>query len=96
MITPGLQVFAPIENLTPDQVADSLYEMFAGQSESKDPFWEKAAAELIRSAAKTLALLVDLEAESWEFGVYMVRAFSTNFFVASNCAFETGPLRFLF
>ncbi len=66
VITPGLQVFAPIENLTPDQVADSLYEMFAGQSESKDPFWEKAAAELIRSAAKTLALLVDLEVESWD------------------------------
>jgi hypothetical protein len=61
VITPGKAKYAPMENLSPDQVADALFQAFAGKGDNKDPFWEKAAAELIRSAAKMLALLVDME-----------------------------------
>ena len=62
VVTPGGVAYAPIENLGPDEVADSLLEMF-GSDDAADPFWQQAAAEYIRSAAKTLALLVNREIE---------------------------------
>ena len=62
VVTPGAVAYAPIENLGPDEVADSLLEMF-GSDEAADPFWQQAACEYIRSAAKTLALLVNREIE---------------------------------
>lgn len=62
VVTPGGVAYAPIENLGPDEVADSLLEMF-GSDDAADPFWQQAAAEYIRSAAKTLALLVNREVE---------------------------------
>lgn len=62
VVTPGGVAYAPIENLGPDEVADSLLEMF-GSDEAADPFWQQAACEYIRSAAKTLALLVNREIE---------------------------------
>lgn len=65
VITPGKAKYAPMENLSADQVADALFQAFAGKGENKDPFWEKAAAELIRSAAKMLFFLADSEVPSW-------------------------------
>lgn len=62
VITPGESDFAPIENLTADQVADALLEMF-GSDDAADPFWQQAAAEYIRSVAKVLALLVNMTDE---------------------------------
>lgn len=62
VVTPGGVAYAPIENLGPDEVADSLLEMF-GSDDAADPFWQQAACEYIRSAAKTLALLVNREIE---------------------------------
>lgn len=62
VITPGGAPYAPIENLEPDEVADCLLEMF-GSKEASDPFWQQAACEYIRSAAKTLYLLAGYEYE---------------------------------
>lgn len=62
VITPGGARYAPIENLGPDEVADSLLEMF-GSDDAADPFWQQAAAEYIRSAAKTLYLMAAVEYE---------------------------------
>lgn len=62
VITPGGAKYAPIQNLAPDEVADCLLEMF-GSDEASDPFWQQAACEYIRSAAKTLYLLAGYEYE---------------------------------
>lgn len=60
VITPGGARYAPIQNLEPDEVADCLLQMF-GSDEAADPFWQQAACEYIRSAAKTLYLLAGTE-----------------------------------
>ncbi|HBO7934633.1 TPA: TraM recognition domain-containing protein [Pseudomonas aeruginosa] len=62
VITPGGVPYAPIENLGPDEVADSLHKMF-GSDTASDPHWQDAAREYIRSAAKTLYLLAGFEYE---------------------------------
>lgn len=59
LINPEHSDFNPIENLTADEVSDSLYEMFG--SASDDDFWNLAAAKLIRASAN----LLEMTNEPW-------------------------------
>jgi len=55
IISPDRAAFNPIENLTPDEVADGFVAMFASK-DSADPFWDRASAKLIRAGATVLQL----------------------------------------
>lgn len=48
LISPENDSFNPIENLTPDEIADTFFEMFG---EGEDDIWPKAATKKIRAAA---------------------------------------------
>lgn len=64
LVTPGREKFSPIENLTPEDITDILFEMFAG--EKKEDYWPQATRAHILASAKTLALLVNLEIDQGE------------------------------
>lgn len=59
VISPDTADINPIEGLSPDDMADTLRDMGASESES-DPYWSNAAAKLIRSAAHTAQSLATL------------------------------------
>lgn len=65
LVSPGREKFSPIENLSPEDIADILFEMFAG--EKKDDYWVLATRAHILASAKTLALLVNLEIDQQEY-----------------------------
>lgn len=55
VISPTHDAFNPIENLTPDEVADGIAAMFASPN-AADPYFDLAATKLIRAAANVLKL----------------------------------------
>ncbi|MBY0545064.1 MAG: type IV secretion system DNA-binding domain-containing protein, partial [Gammaproteobacteria bacterium] len=52
LISPEADAYNPIENLDPDEVADSFHAVFAGHA--TDPFWDDSAMLMIRFAAVLL------------------------------------------
>lgn len=68
VISPDRAAFNPIENLTPDEVADGLMAMFANK-DSADPFWDRAAAKLIRAGATVLQLAAAVDPTAVKFNL---------------------------
>lgn len=73
---PGYQVISPessnfnaIQNLQPDEVADTLFQLFSSDKGNAGDVsgseWEQFARELLRSTAKVLALMNALEPVEW-------------------------------
>jgi Cdc6-like AAA superfamily ATPase len=69
VISPGNASFNAIQNLRPDEVADTLFKLFSSDKGNAGDVsgneWEQFARELLRSAAKVLALLNALEPTEW-------------------------------
>lgn len=60
LITPSTETLNPIEGLSPDDVAETLSNL-AGESEgNSDPYWNNAAAKLVRSAAHVAHTLSEI------------------------------------
>ncbi len=68
VISPDREAFNPIENLTPDEVADGLMAMFANK-DSADPFWDRAAAKLVRAGATVLQLAAAVDPAAVKFNL---------------------------
>lgn len=62
IISPKHDAFNPIENLTPDEVADGMATMFAAPN-SGDPYFDLASTKLIRAAANVLRLAASVSHE---------------------------------
>jgi hypothetical protein len=92
VIEPGKDVFAPIENLTPDQVADALYESFSSGGDDES-YWEKAACELVRAAAKVLHLCVGISPKQWKWtlGDLYRMIFEAESIAAAKAIIESEP-----
>lgn len=74
LISPENDRFNPIENLTPDEIADTFFEMFG---KGEDDIWPKAATKKIRAAAVIMKSIHDFYPERMPFNVqslYMIAA----------------------
>lgn len=67
LITPDLIKYNPIAGLTPDDVANTLYEQNA-TGEGDSDYWEKSAMRMIRASATILKLLCERGGWSWTLG----------------------------
>lgn len=69
VISPKSSRFNPIQNLKPDQVADTLFQLFSSEKGNSGDVsgneWEQFARELLRSTAKVLALMNALRPDEW-------------------------------
>lgn len=65
IIDPEKSKYNPIENLSPDEIADTFLKIFGGGAD--DPMWELSAAKLIRSAAAVLCYMS--EHHGWDFNM---------------------------
>lgn len=69
VVSPENSSYNPIQNLRPDEVADSLFKLFSSDKGNAGDVsgdeWEKFARELLRSAAKVLDLMNALEPNEW-------------------------------
>jgi len=68
VVSPDRAAFNPIENLTPDEVADGFVEMFASK-DSSDPFWDRASAKLIRAGATVLQIAAAIDSASIKYNL---------------------------
>ena len=69
VISPESSQFNAIQNLPPDEVADTLFQLFTSTKGNSGDVggneWEQFARELLRSTAKVLALINALEPAQW-------------------------------
>lgn len=69
LIRPGISRYNPIENLPPDDVADTFFKVNSADSGNSGSVsgdvWEMFARELLRSTATVLAILNALEPKEW-------------------------------
>ncbi|PTU77371.1 type IV secretory system conjugative DNA transfer family protein [Pseudomonas aeruginosa] len=69
VISPESSQFNAIQNLPPDEVADTLFQLFTSTKGNSGDVggneWEQFARELLRSTAKVLALMNALEPAQW-------------------------------
>lgn len=69
VISPKSSRFNPIQNLKPDEVADTLFKLFSSEKGNSGDVsgneWEQFARELLRSTAKVLALMNALRPDEW-------------------------------
>ena len=69
VISPESSQFNAIQNLPPDEVADTLFQLFTSTKANSGDVggneWEQFARELLRSTAKVLALINALEPAQW-------------------------------
>ncbi|OZB32513.1 MAG: hypothetical protein B7X51_06670 [Pseudomonas sp. 34-62-33] len=69
VISPKSSRFNPIQNLKPDEVADTLFQLFSSEKGNSGDVsgneWEQFARELLRSTAKVLALMNALRPDEW-------------------------------
>ncbi len=96
LIRPGSSHFNPIENLPPDDVADTLFKIFSSNTGNSGSVsgneWEQFARELLRSTATVLAVLNALEPKEWPWtlGAIYKLAFEKNSRTKAKAIIEDG------
>ncbi|WP_223554366.1 TraM recognition domain-containing protein [Pseudomonas sp. BF-R-01] len=69
VISPENAPFNPIQGLQPDEVAETLFQLFSSEKSNSGDVggseWEQFARELLRSASKVLAMMNAIEPAEW-------------------------------